>query len=455
MGKRATGLGGLLLLVGLACAPGDTPDPPTTPAAAEVEARRRDVSEDMSNETATEADGGGSASATQPPLPPAPASPEDFERLAQPLRCQRAIRCGERGRSELERCLAEDPLRPLELLGVRRGLAAGRYTYDPEAAARCLALLARAPCVYDPATVPHGCLAGAVPSHLRPAVPPGGACERWEECVAGYCAGDLGCPGTCVAHTPEVGGPCGPDLLCADGLFCDHSTCRRRGEVGESCHAHWQGCRDGLVCKGYRPATDDPHWPSPGDPGTCAEPLGVGDRCGRGRGLVETCRRDLFCDFGDASPSCRARLPAGATCTWLDACAEGLSCAGLRLGEGPSANGSGMRPVTAAGTCVAFGDAGDPCDPDAIVTACPSAQRCDPELRICVADVLPGERCGASSECPYGHYCDKARRTCAPMAAIGEACRPGASSVDDTMAPCFLGECDRKTKTCGRRCSRR
>jgi len=251
----------------------------------------------------------------------------------------------------------------------------------------------------------------------------------------------------------EIGGACNSNVLCGEELFCDKGSCRRRGDVGESCHSHWNGCRDGLICAGYEPANHNEHWPSRGNPGTCAEPRKRGEPCG-GRHNKESCRSDLFCDYSMTAPVCREPLPAGSPCSWLNACAEGLACAGIRLGEGPSVNRSRMLPVDRAGTCTPFGDVGIACDPEAMVTACSGSLRCDPQTRTCTPRPGVGDRCDQEAlRCPYGDYCDRRTHTCAPQAAIGERCDPKAAGLVDREGPCFLGTCDRKRRSCRGLCT--
>lgn len=408
-----------LLALVVACAPSD--GPPTSPPPAEV-----------------------APPATPPPAPPAgaperpaapsiapPKTPAEFAAQALPLYCARDIRCGTLADSERESCLRDDGLRD-RLLGFDRGLRAGRYSFDPELAAACLRLLTEASCQPDHATSLPGCLTGVVPSGLRPAVYPGGVCERSEECVDGRCTGELGCPGTCRALQPDLDGPC-DKMLCVDGLFCDRGTCRVRGAVGESCGGHWQACAAGLICQGYVP-------PSHGygiseRRGTCEKPRGVGEPCSALSG-GDDCEADLFCDFAADRPTCRERLPEGTACPWHDACADGLACDGFVSAP--------HRP----GVCRTFGDHGSPCDPHASSTLCPSSTRCTP-AGTCIRRGGDGDACRVQDDCRPYHYCNAKRRACVRQGEPGDLCRPGGTELD---GPCFLGECVRGR--CRARCSR-
>ncbi|MCY1058663.1 hypothetical protein [Nannocystis sp. SCPEA4] len=376
-------------------------------------------------------------------------SPRDFAEytaLATPLRCDRVVRCGEIGASEREQCLHEVP-RALVLLGVARGVQAGRYRFDPALANQCLQLLRDAPCDVDHDAILPDCLGGAVPAGLRPAVAPGGACERWEECEDGICTGELGCPGVCRARTLVAGGPCDQDTLCSDDLFCDGDVCRPRGDLGSACTGHWQACRRGLVCQGYIPANRNPHAYRREQPGVCEAPRRVGQPC-RPVSLADDCAPGTFCDFGAAAPTCRARLPREAACTWLDACADGLRCDGLLLGDQPAANGSGMRTLVEPGVCRPVGDRGSRCDPAAAATLCPMAMTCT-EAGACVPRGDTGADCREHNDCRAYHFCDPATGTCRPQPAVGEPC--AATGPGDH---CAFGRCDPKTRRCVGACRR-
>ncbi|SFF06870.1 hypothetical protein SAMN02745121_06763 [Nannocystis exedens] len=384
-----------------------------------------------------------------PSLSAPPRDPAEYFALLAPLRCDRAVRCGEIGASERERCLREQP-RARVLLGVERGLQAGRYRFDPARAAACLRLLAEAACAVDHEVLPAGCLGGAVPAGLLPAVAPGGACERWEECIDGRCTGELGCPGQCRAHTPAAGGPCGADTLCSDGLYCDRDVCRPRGDLGAPCDGHWHACRPGLVCQGYVAPVHEPHAYRRKQLGVCEARPDAGRPCHR-VSLGHDCAPAQFCDFSAAEPRCRARSPAGAACSWQDACADGLRCDGLRLSA--AVNGAGERRLEAPGVCRPVADADAPCDPAAAETRCPIDMRCGDDGR-CRPRGDTGATCRERNDCGPYHHCEPATRTCQPDAALGEPCRPDRGGGRGDAGPCFLGACDPAARRCVGACSR-
>jgi hypothetical protein len=112
---------------------------------------------------------------------------------------------------------------------------AGRVTYDPGAAATCLADLRAGSCDALRARAAELPCKGA----LHPAVAVGGACASTLDCVDGFCQTpaepvDAGAAaGVCVAHG-EVGAACDADDACASG-FCAGGQCAAR-DAPRWCH---------------------------------------------------------------------------------------------------------------------------------------------------------------------------------------------------------------------------
>lgn len=130
------------------------------------------------------------------------ASPEEFERLALPLVCARAVHCGTIGRSQLEDCLLGEGKSRLglvrgfrDLLRIDEIAAAGRLGIDLSRTGECLDVLRSGVCRFDVADVPPGCLGGAERVYHVPAVAPGEMCTRWGECIDGYCSANGMCEG--------------------------------------------------------------------------------------------------------------------------------------------------------------------------------------------------------------------------------------------------------------------
>jgi hypothetical protein len=406
--------------------------------------------------------------AAAPAPPPVVPTLDDYRRVARPIVCERSIRCGALGASQREACLAGgDALFPDPVMGLwdrldwPEGVAEGRLAYDAEASAACLAFLRDGPCRYDPADRPPGCTTDWPVLAAR--VPPGGACVRWEECVGGFCSAQTACRGRCIAYL-STGEACGSNTLCGKDDFCDDGVCTPRRALGESCPGHWQACRDGLRCEGYVPENDGHEWWHPEIPGTCALPKEAGAPCATVESGDERCRADLYCDWGLREPVCSAWLGEGAECRWPYACADGLSCRGLRLG---GRHPAGRRyGVLAGGRCLPFLDAGDTCDPDADVSGCPGSMRCDPESRTCLSSGRLGDPCESiwvppdtpddrpirRAGCGSGLYCDVETRRCRRQLDEGARCTPRADLEDET---CFLGTCDPNTRRCRHRCDDR
>lgn len=407
------------------------------------------------------------AETAEPEAPP-PARAVQASLEVVTVQCERAVRCGTIGRSQLEECRKGPGRSRLtlvwgfpDLLRFGELVAQGRLAIDAAGSRACLEFLASAPCRYEQASAPAGCFAGGVTAYA-PKVPPGGACERWDECADGFCTAQPGCSGVCVAKAP-IGGACGSDQLCVDGAFCWEGTCRARAGVGEVCGGHWQWCKDGLLCDGFDPGDDDDHGYRRPRSGVCSAGKQLGEDCVPPvTSSHEICAVPLFCDWGDPSPVCRAPLAEGAECRWLDACADGLACAGLTLGgRHPRGYRYGVR---APGRCVRVLDAGDACDPSAFVSGCPASMICDLAAKVCRSRGHVGDPCTSSwvtkptpddeplrtEGCFGAHYCDMKTRTCQRQLARGARCVPQPFGVEDE--PCFLGRCDAKTRRCAARC---
>jgi len=194
---------------------------------------------------------------------------------------------------------------------------------------------------------------------------------------------------------------------------------------------------------------DDPHAGRREQPGVCEARRRADQPCRR-VSLGDDCAPDHFCDFAAAAPVCRARLPLHAPCTWLDACADGLRCDGLLLGDQAAANGSGMRALVRPGACRPVGDRGSPCDLAAAETLCPAGMRCS-DAGTCVARGDTDAACRERNDCGPYHDCDLARGTCQPELALGEPCAPNSAGPGD---PCAFGRCDPRTRRCAFACRR-
>lgn len=410
------------------------------------------------------------ASTPAPAIAPTPTPGPTAPLVVTDVICERAVRCGTIGRSQLDEC-REGPGRSrltlvwgyAERFDRAGQVAKGRIRLDETANPRaCLAFLASAPCRAKLADFPAGCgFAGPAPV-LVAAVPPGGACGDWDECIDGFCTAQVACEGVCKARSP-LDGPCGADQICGEDAFCHEGRCRPRTDVGAECRGHWQWCKQGLICDGYHPGHRDDHYDSPERPGRCSAGRTLGQECiPPSTSSGEVCVAPLYCDWGADRPVCRELLAAGAECRWVDACADGLACVGLVLGDRhPRGQRFGVRK---AGRCAPTLDAGDACDPAAFISGCPQAMVCDRQSRVCRSTGHAGDPCVSSwvttpqpadvplrnDSCFSGLYCDTRTRTCMPELAKGARCKPVKFGVEDS--PCFLGECDANTRRCAPVC---
>jgi len=399
---------------------------------------------------------------------PAPGGPRSLTDVV----CERAIRCGAIGRSQLDECRQGPGRSRLTLVwgyderfDRDRQVKDGRIKLETGDSQACLDFLVRAPCVPEPGSFPRGCGYHGPEPVLIAAVAPGGACGEWAECIDGFCTAQTACEGVCKARSP-IDGPCDSNQICRDDAYCWEGRCRPRVDVGAECRGHWQWCKDGLICDGYRPGNDDDHYRSPETPGRCSAGKLRGEDCTPPKTTSrEICVAPLYCDWGSDRPVCREHLGAGAECRWVDACGDGLACVGLVLG-GRHPSGSRFG-VSKAGRCAPMLDAGEACDPAASITGCPAAMVCDPKGRVCRSTGHAGDPCASSwvttpqpddapprhPGCFSGHYCDTRTRTCTPELAKGERCEPVKFGAEDS--PCFLGECDPKTRRCAPVCPKK
>lgn len=402
------------------------------------------------------------ASSVEPPPPPNlpnATSAEAYRKEVLALACARDVRCGTIAASERAACEQGAFQSPVVKDAIELANR-GQFTIDLSRTGECLAIWKSLPCHADRFVGPPGCVHGVADVTMRAAVPPGKPCTRDEVCEGGYCPAPPACTSKCVAYA-KTGEACDSDKLCEPSAYCWDGTCRVRQKEGEACPGHWQACADGLWCKGYRRAQTRGPRPMPASPGVCSRPRAEGEGCATDEN-EHHCRADLFCDGVDAEPRCRPRLPRGAECGWLDACADGLACAGLTLGGGDA---HGRRyGVTARGRCEPWSDAGGACDPAAYVSGCPAAMRCDPATRTCKSTGRLGDACESSwvppgtpddkpitrRGCTNALYCNPATLKCERQSFAGKACTPTRFGVDDE--PCWLSRCDPATRRCTPQC---
>lgn len=325
-----------------------------------------------------------------------PPGVDEFLARARAARCRETVRCETRYRGsplfiQTSYCHPHADDRSRRLL--RNAVEAGRITFDPDQAQRCLETIEpddwceelRAPSPGDPCGL---VFVGVVPE--------GGACTHdsypgWDlECVEGtVCITDATCPGTCVGIAAE-GEPCVHGGQCEAGTSCRDGTCQAWwSPEGASCvdHSHCESflCSDG-VCAAV-PAEGEPCDPDP-----------RAARCAAGTACIADSDGAFTCtvppDVGE-----------GGWCSafWMDSCPDHLVCdveAGME------------------GTC----QLGAAIGADCTATPCAMGGRCVDGR--CVLIAYPDAPCGHESPyevvCPLTHHCADGR--CQPLPVAGEPC---------------------------------
>lgn len=282
-----------------------------------------------------------------------------------------------------ETCLQANPAFVPSLLGAstdfcadrQREITAGKVSYDPVAGAACEAAIQALDCTAlsgdSGLSVPATCDASLVGQ-----VTTGGECFDSADCADGYCTWELStgtCPGTCQPFV-QLNQPCdGAD--CAPGLECDGTT-------------------GSLIC---------------------SAPSALGGSC--------PCQENLWCDRSTLPNTCRAFLPAGASCIPNgDPCTILTTCAGTPA------------------TCQPWLGAGATCDPADF--QCGLGYVCSATTDRCVSWPTLGQACEGFC---LGSWCDltAVTPTCQAQKADGATCIPFLNGAD-----CLSGSCSFTTSRC-------
>lgn len=273
-----------------------------------------------------------------------------------PVACDNAVRCLVLDASKRSECLTGPDKSSIpevwEHYGARdavemdRDARKGRYRFDDRRADECVALLAKESCHGD-WTLPRHC-DPLVRAYLAPAVATGGSCTRSDQCLEGFCDAAKGAEGKCVPFLAAGAKcrlnqeSCGPHSDCGS-LRVENSErvgeCTRLRGLTQACSLV-EPCDDHLYCTNVVAGVET---------GECRALPDLGEACA-GKTESITCRAGLSCPINDAAPRCKAPLPAGSVCTTDDACAEGLGCEGLKLGDFTLVH-AGTRKVLTRGTC--------------------------------------------------------------------------------------------------------
>lgn len=282
----------------------------------------------------------------------------------------------------------------------------GRAVYNGDKMQACLDELNGRSCEELDDPEPESCEEATTGSVER-----GGDCTTDIECEGdSICQFSDSCPGTCSGKL-NAGEACSGDDQCEEGLDCSDDThrCVAPAQEGEDCDGGVAPpCAGiGLFCLGEDEDEDLPGTCRPIDEIFTAEP---GDTCSFETGPL--CVDGSACALVDLDPvsfECTEIVAEGEECQFglPNACEAGTYCAGLDLAA-----------ADVTGTCEPYADAGDECDPDALLM-CGIGASCeadDSEAR-CVSLKENGVGCEADDECWSDNCVDGG---CAPEGACSD-----------------------------------
>jgi hypothetical protein len=293
------------------------------------------------------------------------------------------------------------------------GIDAGHITYDPQAAASCLAgftsatcqgfgvsspaacdqvfvgnIAVGAPCGFEGECVPGAfCATGAASCGgtctqliaIGHAAGAGDQCVKGAQPVGGVCTAELAPGSNCAA--PDGGfdflpcaspSSCYPDFLDDGGIS---AICSRTAAVGMPCDDADAGIHG---CGGFSYCDSTTH--------LCVKTAGLDGGCDPL--AYFTCKLDLWCDSSQTSPVCRPQSALGGPCVEATSCLNGV-CDG----------GSPGSPGT-LGACVGLPGLNDGCS-----GSCATGLFCDYSSSTCKTLKADGQTCSAASEC-VTHACN-------------------------------------------------
>jgi hypothetical protein len=184
------------------------------------------------------------------------------------------------------------------------------------------------------------------------------ACTSTSTCVDGaYCAlTDGATTGTCAPRLTEDT-LCNASESCAHGTYCsiDSLKCRALPTVGQACGSD-RVLNVGMWCDATSYCSDETGQctPLPAAGSPCATNLQLGN-------VPVLCDGASYCDSTLETPTCKALLSAGASCT-AETCVPGLSClcddavcttksCGVRRAFGESCTAPGEHCLSKLGSC--------------------------------------------------------------------------------------------------------
>jgi len=302
----------------------------------------------------------------------------DFETAYLQAYCAKQVRCGvwEDEQTCLEVDFGHDHSSYTFIRAGTAAVAAGKATYDANAAGDCVAAFASSGCDY---ASDHD--AAACAKALVGLAAVGDPCANDEECASGSCSIEYQasnpCPaGICVAP-PTIGSSCSTGTYCGPSAYCDGTACRARGQDGDHCDSGYGQCADDYACVPAAGFTG---------PGTCRPEVADGEACVPGGGSAYPIPCVEIGDFCSSdSKTCIRFRRLGDSCSQND-----IGCSSRS--NSPMICGPQQK-------CILLPATGQPC-----TTSCSDASYCAPS-GTCSPYAKNGASCSSSNDCE-SYYCD-------------------------------------------------
>jgi len=302
---------------------------------------------------------------------------------------------------------------------------AGKATYDPVAAAKCIAEITKS-CNPLKKKIPAACA-----QMIKGTTKDGSPCDGSSECASGWCnkAAKPNCPGVCTPAA-DLGGACDGNDACKGDLTCNGLKCGQPtgGKAGAACSP--SSCDAGLWCK-------DPDGPA----SSCTALGDLGTACDKNQ---PSCKAGLWCaEAAGGETKCVAQAKIGEACPPVSGSAGPF---GVQAGPCPA----GARCVMTAGkvggaTCMPVVKQGEACTAEgqcsAIDLTCAGAAsgkgQCTPLPGAGESCTPPNFFAGQFFSCALPLFCDEATKKCGPAPKAGQPCL----LICDGDLKCVSGTC--------------
>lgn len=316
-------------------------------------------------------------------------------------------------------------------------VAAGKLTFDGQAAAQCLALAAESCSNFELVEGPPVCTKVFVGKSTS-----GAACGYNVECASDYCYTPTSCAGTCKKRV-LLGASCSDKDMCEAGAVCSGGVCVANLLKGAGAACNPLKCKEGLYCANTEKCTSLVKLGGSCDivgacePGAQCIDNGAGGVCKPMPQNGEACVPDSLSDvstqcatglvcFNDGSPVgiCAPKVAIGGACVNSSHCGGwDVHCIGpagqktcqLLSGKGGPCQtgdltqgewGGCLDPYTCGkGVCIDPPGLGQTCADD-ILKDCSDQLMCNYITSVCEALPGPGEVCYGL--CVTGYDCDLA-----------------------------------------------